>query len=39
MSEVALLGFAHGSIITAVVTGSFEGAILSFKIHFTLILC
>ena len=32
------IGFAHISVITAVVTGSFVGAILSFKFHFTLIL-
>ena len=36
---ILLLGFAHVSIITAVVTGSFAGATLSFKFHFTLILC
>ena len=28
-----------GISITAVVTGSFVGGILSFKFHFTLILC
>ena len=39
MRKVVLLGFAHVSIITAVVTGSFVGAILSFKFHFMLILC
>ena len=39
MKEVVLLGFAHVSIITAVVTGSFVRATLSFKFHFTLILC
>ena len=39
MQKVVLLGFTHVSIITTVVTGSFVGAILSFKFHFTLILC
>ena len=39
MQEVVLLGFAHVPIITADVTGSFAGAILSFKFYFTLILC
>ena len=39
MYEVVLLGFTHVSIITAVVTRSFAGAILSFKFHFMLILC
>ena len=38
MWEVVLLGFAHVSMITAVATGSFVGAILSFKFHFTLVL-
>ena len=31
MLEVLLLGFAHASIITAVVRGSAVGTILSFK--------
>ena len=39
MQEVVLLGFAHVLIITAVVTGSFVGAILSLKFHVMLILC
>ena len=39
MQEVLFLGFPHISIITAVVTGSFVGAILLFRFHFTLILC
>ena len=39
MWEVVLLGFAHVSAINTVVTGSFVGAILSFKFYFTLILC
>ena len=39
MQEVVLLSFAHVLIITAVVTGSFVWAILSFKFHFMLILC
>ena len=38
MQEVLFLGFPHISIITAVVTGSFVGAILLFRFHFTLIL-
>ena len=33
------IGFAHVSIITAVVTGIFVGATLSFNFHFTLTLC
>ena len=39
MYEVVLLGFPHVLIITAVVTGSFEGAIgiqVSFHAHFML---
>ena len=36
MQEVVLLVFAHALIITAVVTGSLVGAILSFKFHFML---
>ena len=36
---VVLQGFAHVSIIAAVITGSFVRAILLFRFHFPLILC
>ena len=39
MQEVVLLGFEYVLIITAVFTGNFARAILSFKFHFMLILC
>ena len=39
MQEVVLLGFGYVLIITAVFTGNFVRAILSFKFHFMLILC
>ena len=37
--EIVLLGFTHVLIITAVVKGSFVRDILSFNVHFMLILC
>ena len=38
MLEIVLLGFAHFLITIAVVKGNFVSAILSFQLHFMLIL-